>query len=115
MKRSFIDKLTLGYRFDQDREVIALLYICYFTILLFGIVIVLLHTSDEELILVSYRYHTIIVLALIIVWLIKIRLFTLARVLMLVLIPILLIILPPLAGLTSDEFYFWFPYLPIFK
>lgn len=113
MKRSFIDKLTLGYRFDQDREVIALLYICYFTLLLFGIVIVLLHTSDEELILVSYRYHTIIVLALIMVWLIKIRLFTLARVLMLVLIPILLIILPPLAGLTSDEFYFWFPYLPI--
>ena len=25
----------------------------------------------------------------------------------------LVVILPPLAGLFSDEFYFWFPYVPI--
>ncbi|TFH23441.1 MAG: GHKL domain-containing protein [Bacteroidia bacterium] len=113
MKRTFLDKLTLGYRFDRDREVISLLYICYFIIVLFAFVLVLLHTSDEELVLVSYRYHSIVMLCLFLVWLIRIRLFTLARVLMLTLIPFLLIILPPLAGLTSDEFYFWFPYVPI--
>ena len=113
MKQTFLDKLALGYRFDRNREVIAMLYICYFLIFIFGIVVILLHTGDEELILVTYRYHSIIVLALLLVWLIKIKLFTLARILMLALLPFLLIILPPLTGLTSDEFYFWFPYVPI--
>lgn len=95
MKPTFIDKLTLGYRFDRDREVISLLYICYFIILVFGIIVVLLHTGQEELVLVSYRYHSLILLSLILVWLIKIRLFTLARILILTLIPFALIILPP--------------------
>jgi len=113
MKLTFLDKLTLGYRFDRDREVISMLYICYFMVVLFTVVIVLLHTSDEELIPVSYRYHSIILLSLFMVWLIRIRLFTLTRILMLAVIPFLLIVLPPLAGLTSDEFYFWFPYVPI--
>jgi len=113
MKRTFIDKLTLGYRFDRDREVISLLFICYFTVFLFGAIVVLLHTLEEGLVLISYRYHFILLLALIMVWLIRIRLFTLVRILMMILIPFLLIILPPLAGLTSDEFYFWFPYVPI--
>ena len=113
MKRTFIDKLTLGYRFDRDREVISLLYICYFMVILFGAVVVLLHTGKEELIVVSYRYHSMILLSLIMIWLIRIRMFTLARILILTLSPFILIILPPLAGLTSDEFYFWFPYVPI--
>ncbi len=113
MKKDFLDRLTLGYRFDRDREVVTLLYLCYFSILLFGIVLILLHNETEELILVSYRYHAIILISLIMVWLISIRLIALARVLMLVVIPFLLIILPPLAGVRSDEFYFWFPYVPI--
>ena len=113
MKKTFLDTLALGYRFDRDREVITLLYLCYFSILLFGIVLILLYNETEELILVSYRYHAIILISLIMVWLISIRLITLARVLMLVVIPFLLIILPPLAGVRSDEFYFWFPYVPI--
>lgn len=113
MKQTFLDKLALGYRFDRDREVISMLYICYFLIFIFGIVVILLHTGDEELIFVTYRYHSIILLALLMVWLIRIKLFTLARILILTLLPILLIILPPLAGLTSDEFFFWFPYVPI--
>ena len=113
MMRRFIDKLTLGYTFDRDREVISLLYICYFIILLFGVVVVLLHTGKEELIPVSYRYHFMILLSLIMIWLIRIRLFTLARVLILTLSPFILLILPPLKGVTSDEFYFWFPYVPI--
>jgi signal transduction histidine kinase len=113
MKQTFIDKLTLGYRFDRDREVISLLYICYFMIVLFGLVVVLLHTGDEELLPVTYRYHSMILLCLIMVWLIRIKLFTLARVMMLSVIPFLLIILPLLAGVSSDEFFFWFPYVPI--
>ena len=113
MKKSLLDTLALGYRFDRDREVVTLLYLCYFSILLFGIVLILLHNETEELILVSYRYHAIILISLIMIWLIRIRLITLARVLMLAMIPFLLIILPPLAGVRSDEFYFWFPYVPI--
>jgi len=33
--------------------------------------------------------------------------------LILTLTPIIILILPPLAGLVDDEFYFWFPYVPI--
>ncbi|MCK5067072.1 MAG: GHKL domain-containing protein [Bacteroidales bacterium] len=113
MNQTFIEKMTFGYRFDREREVISLLFISYFMIVLFGAIVVLLHAQAEELVPVSYRYHSIILLSLVIIWLIRIRLFTLARVLMLTLIPFILIILPPLAGLTSDEFYFWFPYVPI--
>ncbi len=113
MNQTFIDKITFGYRFDREREVISMLFISYFIIFLFGFIVVLLHAQAEELLPVSYRYHSIILLSLVIIWLIRIRLFTLARVLMLTLIPFLLIILPPLAGVTSDEFYFWFPYVPI--
>jgi len=113
MKSNLLDTLNLGYRFDRDREVVTLLYLSYFSILLFGIVVLLLHTGKEELIHVSYRYHAFILISLIMVWLIRIRLFTLARVLMLAVIPFLLVILPPLVGVRSDEFYFWFPYVPI--
>jgi signal transduction histidine kinase len=113
MWKKFIEKLTLGYRFDRDREVVSMLYIAYFIILLFGLVVILLHTREEELVLVTYRYHLITVLCLFLILLIRFRLFYLARILMLAVIPFLLIILPPLAGLTSDEFYFWFPYVPI--
>jgi len=38
---------------------------------------------------------------------------TLVRILILTLSPLLILILPPLAGLYDDEFYFWFPYVPI--
>jgi signal transduction histidine kinase len=103
----------MGYRFDREREVVTLLYLCYFSIVLFGIVLFLLHNETEDLTLVSYRYHAIILVSLIMVWLVRIRLFALARVIMLGVIPFLLIILPPLAGVRSDEFYFWFPYVPI--
>jgi len=113
MKRVQLDKLNLGYKFNSDREVLSLLYINYFMILLFSVVLVLLHTGSEELVPLTYRYHSIIVLGLIIVGLIRIRCLNLARILMLVVIPFILIILPPFAGLTSDEFFFWFPYVPI--
>ena len=103
----------MGYRFDQDREVISLLYISYFMVLVFGIVVILLHTGQEELVLLTYRYHAIILICLIMILLVRIKCIALARVLMLAVIPVLLLVLPPLGGLSSDEFYFWFPYVPI--
>ncbi len=108
-----IKKFELGYRFDQEREIISLIFFCYFYIILFSFVIVLLHTSNEELIPVSYRYHAMILLGFVVLLLIRFRLINLAKILMLSVTPIALLILPPLAGLTSDEFYFWFPYVPI--
>jgi len=108
-----IKKLGLGYRFEQEREILVLIYISYFYILLFSLVVVLLHTSSEELLPVSYRYHSLILLGIVEILLIRFRFFTIAKLLMLTLTPFLLLILPPLTGLTSDEFYFWFPYVPI--
>ncbi len=113
MQLPSIKKLGLGYRFDQEREILALIYLSYFYILLFSMVIVLLHTSDEELLPVSYRYHSMILLGFVILLLVRFRFFIMAKVLILTVTPFLLIILPPLAGLFSDEFYFWFPYVPI--
>ena len=113
MQLPSIKKLGLGYRFDQEREVLALIYLSYFYILLFSLVVVLLHTSDEELLPVSYRYHALILLGFVMLLLVRLKLFTLAKLLILWVTPFLLLILPPLAGLYSDEFYFWFPYVPI--
>ncbi len=105
--------LAMGYRFDKDREIVSLIFISYFFILLFSVVIILLHTSDETLLPVTYRYHSMILLGIIQLLLIRFRFFMLAKLLILVITPFLLLPLPPMAGLTSDEFYFWFPYVPI--
>ncbi|MCK5694459.1 MAG: hypothetical protein KAI08_16460, partial [Bacteroidales bacterium] len=113
MQLPSIKKLGLGYSFEQERDILALIYISYFYILLFSLVVVLLHSSSEELLPVSYRYHSLILLGIVEILLIRFRFFTLAKLLMLTLTPFLLLILPPLTGLTSDEFYFWFPYVPI--
>jgi signal transduction histidine kinase len=106
-------KLTMGYRFDREREVVSLIFLSYFFILLFSVIVILLHSTEEELLPVTYRYHAMILLGIIELVLIRFRLIHLAKILILTLTPFLLIILPPLAGLTSDEFYFWFPYVPI--
>lgn len=106
-------KLALGYRFDRDREIVALIYLSYFYILLFLVIVILLHTSGEKLYPVSYRYHSMILLGFAVLLLIRFRLITLAKVLILTLTPFLLLILPPLAGIQDNEFYFWFPYVPI--
>jgi len=113
MRIPSIKKLGLGYRFDQDREVLSLIYLCYFIILLFSVVVILLHTSDEELVPVSYRYHAMILFTFMVLLLVRYRLIILAKLLTLSVFPIALLILPPLAGILSDEFYFWFPYVPI--
>lgn len=105
--------LAMGFRFDKDREIVSLIYISYFYIVLFTLIIILLHASEEALLPVSYRYHFMIVLGIIQLLLIRYRFFRLAKILILVMTPIVLLLLPPLAGLTSDEFFFWFPYVPI--
>ena len=108
-----IKKLTMGYRFDREREVVSLIYLSYFYILLFSVIVILLYTMEEELLPVTYRYHAMILLGIVELVLIRFRLISLAKILILTLPPFLLLILPPIAGLTSDEFYFWFPYVPI--
>jgi len=113
MQLPFIKKLGLGYRFDRDREILALIFLSYFHILLFTVVVILLHTIEEDLLPVSYRYHALILLGIVMLLLVRFRLFMLAKLLILWVTPFLLLILPPLAGITSDEFYFWFPYVPI--
>jgi signal transduction histidine kinase len=113
MQLSFFKNLTLGFRFDKEREIVSLIFLCYFYILLFSAVLILIYTSGEELYPVTYRYHTIILLGIAELVLIRFRLINLAKILILTLTPFLLLILPLLAGLTSDEFYFWFPYVPI--
>ncbi len=105
--------MGLGYRFNENREISSLIWLCYFLILLFSGVVILLHTSGEELFPVSYRYHALVLLGIVMLLLIRFRLFMLAKLLILWVPPFLLLILPPLAGIYSDEFYFWFPYVPI--
>ena len=48
-----IKKLSLGYSIEHEREILSLIFFSYFYILLFSLVVILLHTSDEELILIS--------------------------------------------------------------
>jgi len=105
--------LSLGYRFDRDREIISLIYLHYAIIILFSIIVILLHLDKEENLPVTYRYHAFLLISIFNLWLIKVGCITLVRILILTLSPFLILILPPLAGLFDDEFYFWFPYIPI--
>lgn len=108
-----IEKLSLGYRFDKEREIVSLIYITYFMILLFGVMVIVLHLDSEENVPVTYRYHAFILIGLLELWIIRMGLITLARIIILSITPFLILLLPPLAGLHDDEFYFWFPYIPI--
>jgi signal transduction histidine kinase len=113
LKNSFYERFLLGYSFNQEREAFSLIAINYFLIILFGFVVILLHAYEKDLLTVSYRYHTIILLSLLNLWLLRKRMINPARILILVSLPVLILILPPLGGAFSDEFYFWFPYIPI--
>ena len=93
MQLPSFEKLSLGHRFDRDREIVALVFINYFLILLFLVIVILLHSADEELVLISYRYHFFILICIINLLLIRAQHITLARVLILTLTPILIIIL----------------------
>jgi signal transduction histidine kinase len=113
MRLPSLKKLAMGISFARERELFSLLFMAYAYILLFTLVVIVMHSSGEELYLVSYRYHGLILLGFIQLALIRYRRILLAKILLLTLTPFALLILPPLAGLFSDEFYFWFPYVPI--
>lgn len=110
---SLFDRMSLGYNIGQTREALSLVIINYFLVVIFGLVILLLHFVEKDLVPVSYRYHGIVLLGLLNLVLLKKRKINAPRILILTTLPILLLILPPLGGVTSDEFYFWFPYVPI--
>ncbi|MCK4746207.1 MAG: GHKL domain-containing protein [Bacteroidales bacterium] len=113
VRKPILERLSLGYTFAKNREALSLVYINHFIIMIFSLVVILLHTSDETLLPVTFRYHGFILLGFIELWLLKKRWITLARILILTITPFLLLVLPPLTGLLDDEFYFWFPYVPI--
>ena len=113
IRPAFYSKLSLGYRFDQDREILSLIYLHYALIILFTGIVFLLHLDKEENFLITYRYHAFLVLCILNVWLISKGFIALVQILILTLTPFLILILPPLVGLFDDEFYFWFPYFPI--
>ena len=71
LKKSFLDRLFLGYSFDLDREAFSLVAINYILIALFVIVITLLHTLEQDLSPITYRYHAIIALSILNLWLLR--------------------------------------------
>ncbi len=105
-------RFSLGYRFEKEKEVVALIFIQYFFILLFSVVLILIYL-EHNLLPVTYRYHGLVVLGLISLLFIRLRWVGIAKFLTLTAPAVLLLILPPLAGLVDAEFYFWFPYVPI--
>ena len=112
-KKSFLDRLLLGYSFDLDREAFSLVAINYILILIFGVVVAILHFIEKDLLPITYRYHAIILLSVLNLWLLRKHLVNLARALILIYLPLLVLILPPVGGVFSNEFYFWFQYIPI--
>lgn len=112
-KKSFFDRFLLGYSFDLDREAFSLVAINYFLIIVMALVVTILHTFEKDLFLVTYRYHAIIVLSILNLLLLRWHMVGLAKGLILVSLPFMILILPPLGGVHSDEFFFWFPYVPI--
>jgi len=112
-KKLSYKKLSFGYNFEENKEIISLISINYFYLILFSAVVIMLHIGSEELLPVSYRYHAIIIIAVLNLLLIKYNRIRMAQLCLMILIPFLLMILPVIAKLYDNEFYFWFPYLPI--
>jgi signal transduction histidine kinase len=52
-------------------------------------------------------------MAALLLCLLKIRWVKLARFILLSYLPLVVLIIPPLGGILEDEFYFWFPFIPI--
>jgi signal transduction histidine kinase len=105
-------KFSLGYRFEKEKEAVALVFVQYFIALLFFIVVILIHVQ-EEMLPVTYRYHAMVVMGLLSLILLRIRWIGLVKVITLTVPPVLLLLIPPICGLVEDEFFFWFPYVPI--
>lgn len=106
-------KFSFGYTFDDNKQVISLIFINYFFCLVFTVIVTLFYLLDDPIIPVTYRYHGILLMAIINLVLIRFRQVKIARINLLIVFPFLFMILPHLVGLRQDEFYFWFPYMPI--
>lgn len=105
-------KFSLGYRFEEEKETVALVFIHYFIILLFLVVVILIHIK-EELLPITYRYHAMIMVSMLSLLFLRLGWVGFVKVITLVIPPIVLLILPPVTGLVDVEFFFWFPYVPI--
>ena len=105
-------KFSMGYRYEKEKETVALLFIEYFYILLFTVVVILLHI-EGDLIPITYRYHALVALGLFSVVFIRLGWIRIAKVITLVVPPIALLLLPTFCKLVQEEFFFWFPYVPV--
>ena len=107
------EKIWMGYSFGEDRESTFLLMINYVIVILFFLIVIILYTHGEELEPITYRYHSLVLIGLLNLWLLWKKKVNAVRVIILVSFPVALLILPRLGGIQSDEFYFWFPYIPL--
>ena len=105
-------RFSLGYRFEREKEVVALVFIQYFYILLFSIVVILLH-AEGDLMPITFRYHALVLLGFLSLGFLRMGWIGITRVVTLTIPPFLLLLLPPLGGMVQAEFFFWFPYVPI--
>jgi signal transduction histidine kinase len=105
-------RFLLGYRFEEDKETVALIFIQYFITLLFTVVVILIHLKDEVL-PITYRYHLLALLGILSLILLRFRWIGLVKVITLSIPPIALLLIPLVCGIVQAEFFFWFPYVPI--
>ena len=105
-------KFSLGYRFEEEKETVALVFIQYFITVLFSFVVLLIHLK-EEILPITYRYHFMVVLGLLSLLFLRFRWIGLVKGFTLVLPPVALLLAPLICGMVQDEFFFWFPYVPI--
>ena len=90
-------KFSLGYRFDQQKEVVALGVSQYFYLVFFSIIVVLLHV-EGNLYPITFRYHALILMGLLSLGFLRVGWVGLTRVITLSIPPFLLLLLPPMGG-----------------
>lgn len=105
-------KFSLGYRFEEEKETVALVFIQYFIAFLFILVVILIHLQ-EDLLPITYRYHAMVGISLLSLLFLRFGWTGLVKVITLVVPPVALLLLPLVCGMVQDEFFFWFPYVPI--
>jgi len=105
--------LSFGYTFEENREVVSMIFINYFLGFLFSGIALTLTFTEEELLPATYRYHALIIVAIVNLLMIRKGWVNSARFILLVVLPLFLLVLPPVAGIFDNEFYFWFPYVPV--
>lgn len=110
---SLYKKISFGYNYSENREIVSLIFISYVMVIIFMIPLAALYINGNEILPVTYRFHAIILLFIVNLILIKQHFILPAKLLTLYLFPFLLVILGPLTGMVEDEIFFWHPYAPI--